>query len=191
MRPHTTRRLGVALLPGDRHRQSGAQKATLRENVSLPVLNLFFSWGRMKVRAERDSARQLLVRFGVRPPQPEAQLFTLSGGNQQKALLGKWMQTSPDVLLLHEPTQGVDVSSKQDIFREIENAAQSGVAVLIASAETADLANLCHRVIVLRNGVYSGELSGADLSEQAINDLSFRRASSPTEDRRQTEDRGS
>ena len=97
------------------------------------------------------------------------------------------MQTSPRILLLHEPTQGVDVSSKQDIFREIESAAQIGVAVLIASAETADLANLRQRVVVLPNGVHSGELSGDELSEQAINDRSFRGASSQNNDRSQTE----
>ena len=84
------------------------------------------------------------------------------------------------VLLLHEPTQGVDVGSKQDIFRKIEEAAQLGVARASSQAPRRDdLANLCHRVVVLRHGVCSGELSGADLSEQAINDLAFRGARPP------------
>jgi ribose transport system ATP-binding protein len=176
LRPHLTRALGVALLPADRQRASGAQRLSVRENVSLPVLDRFFSWGRLDRAAERSAVRTVLSRYGVRPPDPDAQLYTLSGGNQQKALFGKWMQTKPDVLLLHEPTQGVDVGSKQEIFREIEQAAADGVAVLIASAETEDLANLCHRVVVLRRGAVVGELAGAELSEQTINNLAFREA---------------
>lgn len=169
-----TRALGLALLPADRQRASGAQRLSVRENISLPILDRFFSWGRMDRRAERGAARTLLNRYGVRPADPDAQLGTLSGGNQQKALFGKWMQTEPRVLLLHEPAQGVDVGSKQEIFREIEKAAASGVAVLIASSEAEDLANLCHRVVVLRRGTAAGELVGGELTEQAINNLAFR-----------------
>jgi ribose transport system ATP-binding protein len=174
LRPHITSEQGLALLPADRQRASGAQRLTVRENLSLPVLHRFFSLWRLDGRAERKAARALLYRYNVRPPDPDAQLYTLSGGNQQKALFGKWMQTNPDILLLHEPTQGVDVGSKQEIFREIEKAAASGVAVLIASSEAEDLANLCHRVVVLRRGVFAGELTGAELTEQAINNLAFR-----------------
>jgi ribose transport system ATP-binding protein len=92
------------------------------------------------------------------------------------------MQTNPEILLLHEPTQGVDIGSKQEIFREIEQAAASGVAVLIASSEAEDLANLCHRVVVLRRGLFVGEMSGSELTEQSINNLAFRE-SPPIADR--------
>jgi ribose transport system ATP-binding protein len=174
LRPHLTIEQGVALLPADRQRASGAQRLSVRENLSLPVLDRFFSFGRLNGRAERRAAHALLQRYKVRPPDPDSQLYTLSGGNQQKALFGKWMQTNPDILLLHEPTQGVDVGSKQEIFREIEKAAAAGVAVLIASSEAEDLANLCHRVVVLRRGLFAGELSGVELAEQTINNLAFR-----------------
>lgn len=174
LRPHVARTLGIALLPADRQKASGAQSLSLRENVSLPVLRRYFRRGRMQGALERAAAAKLLHAFQVRPPRPEAPLRTLSGGNQQKALLGKWMQTQPAILILHEPTQGVDVGSKQDIFRKIEEIAAEGVAVVIASAESEDLARLCHRVVVLRRGVVAGELSGATLSETALNDLAFR-----------------
>jgi ribose transport system ATP-binding protein len=174
LRPPAARALGLALLPADRQRASAAQRLSVRENVSLPVLDRFFRWGLLQRGAERRATQAILQRFGVRPPDPEAPLRTLSGGNQQKALLGKWMQTAPAVLLLHEPTQGVDVGSKQDIFRKIEEAAAAGVAVIIASAEVEDLAHLCHRVAVLRGGRLAGDLAGSERTEQAINDLAFR-----------------
>jgi ribose transport system ATP-binding protein len=177
LRPHVTSEQGLALLPADRQRASGAQRLSVRENLSLPVLDRFFSFGRLDGRAERKAVRAILHRYNVRPPDPDVQLYALSGGNQQKALFGKWMQTNPDILLLHEPTQGVDVGSKQEIFREIEKAAASGVAVLIASSEAEDLANLCHRVVVLRRGLFAGELAGAELTEQTINNLAFRESS--------------
>jgi ribose transport system ATP-binding protein len=174
LRPHLTTAQGLALLPADRQRASGAQRLSVRENISLPVLDRFFAFWRLNGRLERNAVRNVLQRYNVRPPDPDAQLNTLSGGNQQKALFGKWMQTNPEILLLHEPTQGVDIGSKQEIFREIEQAAAAGVAVLIASSEAEDLANLCHRVVVLRRGLFAGEMSGSELTEQTINDLAFR-----------------
>ena len=95
----------------------------------------------------------LLIAFDVRPPATEAPLRTLSGGNQQKALLAKWLQLEPKILLLHEPSQGVDVGAKREIFQRIERAAETGAAVLIASAEFEDLAHLCQRVLVIADGV--------------------------------------
>lgn len=174
LRLTATRALGLALLPADRQRASGAQDMSLAENVGLPVLDRFFNWGILQAGAERKAVRAVLHGFGVRPADPDAPLRTLSGGNQQKALLGKWVQTKPKVIVLHEPTQGVDIGSKQDIFRKIEQIAADGVAVVIASAEAEDLANLCHRVVVLRRGGVAGELSGEALTEQAINDLALR-----------------
>jgi len=172
--PIATRAAGLALLPADRQKASGAQEASVRENVSLPVLARFARFGTIRAGLERLAAERLLHAFDVRPARSEAPLRTLSGGNQQKALLGKWMQTAPSVLVLHEPTQGVDVGSKQDIFRRIEEIAASGVAVLIASSEAEDLARLCHRVAVLRRGRIAGVLAGPDLTETAIADLGFR-----------------
>jgi len=175
--PDKTRRFGIALLPADRQRASGAQELTLRENVSLPVLSRYFRFGLMDGSGERDAVTKLLRAFGVRPPKPDAPLRTLSGGNQQKALLGKWIQTAPKILVLHEPTQGVDVGSKQDIFRKIDDIAATGVGIVMASAESEDLARLCHRVVVLHRGQIGGVLEANELSEDAINNLSFSRPS--------------
>jgi ribose transport system ATP-binding protein len=104
----------LAFSPADRHRQSGIPKATLLENVSMTNGARFVRNGWLRHHAERTAVRSVLDRFDVRPADPDRLLATLSGGNQQKALLGKWLQTNPSVLLLHEPTQGVDIGSRPD-----------------------------------------------------------------------------
>lgn len=171
--PREAMRLGMALLPADRREASGVGAATVRENVSLPVLDRFFVSGFLRRSRERSEVQRLLQAFQVRPPEPELLLSSLSGGNQQKALLAKWFQTRPDILLLHEPTHGVDIGSRRTIFRLIEEAAAAGTAVVLFSAEYADLANLCSRVLVMRHGRKVAELSGSGLSEERILALSM------------------
>lgn len=166
--PQMMRRAGVALLPADRARASGVRTATVLENLTLPVLDQFFRVGRLRKGAERARVLQLLTQFGVHPHDPDRRFGALSGGNQQKALLGKWLQVRPAVLLLHEPTQGVDVGSRREIFRIIREVAAAGAAVVIASSEYEDLANVCNRVVVMRRGRVVTELSGDDLNSERI-----------------------
>jgi ribose transport system ATP-binding protein len=158
----------IAFLPADRQRQSGIPKATLLENVAMTQGWRFARGGLLRHKAERTAVEKLLAQFDVRPAEPDRPLATLSGGNQQKALLGKWLQTDPAVLLLHEPTQGVDIGSRQQILQIIAEVAAAGAAVLVASSEYEELANLCHRVLIFRNGRIARELAGADLSDARI-----------------------
>ncbi len=167
---------GVALLPADRLNLSGSSAASIEDNVALPVFKRYFSRGRLQFAEVRARVSELLSAFDVRPALPHLDLSALSGGNQQKALLAKWLQMNPPLLLLHEPTQGVDVGSKTDIFARITAAAKNGTAVVIASAEHQDLANICTRVIVFDNGRVVGELAGAELTEENILDLCYRGA---------------
>jgi ribose transport system ATP-binding protein len=166
--PRRAIRGGLALLPADRQSLSGAQELTVFENVSLPLLRRFIKFGRISRRQERAAVETVLRDYAVKPPDGKALLRQLSGGNQQKALLGKWLQLQPSVLLLHEPTQGVDVGAKKEIFGRIEQAAAEGAAVLVASSEYEDLAHLCHRVVVLRDGRVTAELIGGELTEENI-----------------------
>lgn len=159
---------GVALLPADRTHQSGTAAATVLENLTLPDVGRYFRGGRLRHRRETSSVLGLLDRFGVLPAEPNRPLATLSGGNQQKALLAKWLHGEPRVLLLHEPTQGVDIGSRKQLFSIIREVADSGMAVFIASAEYEDLAHMCDRVLVMRHGRVVSELRGDDLTEQAI-----------------------
>ncbi len=166
--PARMRAEGMALLPADRRRMGGVLAATVLENVTLPRLADYYLGGRLRHGRERAEVQSLLERFAVVPPDPGLPLAALSGGNQQKALLAKWLGTEPRVLLLHEPTQGVDVGSRKEIFRFIRAVAGAGVAMLIASAEYEDLAHMCDKVLVMRHGTIVRTLAGDELSEDRI-----------------------
>lgn len=166
--PRAALQAGIALLPGDRQRQGSMQTGTVMENVTLPTIGRYFSGGRLRHRRERRDVRALLERFDVRPPDPARVMRSLSGGNQQKALIAKWLTADPRVLVLHEPTHGVDVGARSQIFQLIKQASDDGTAVLLCSAEHEDLARLCQRVLILREGRVVSELTGDELTEDRI-----------------------
>jgi len=160
---------GVSFLPADRPKLSAAVTETVAENVTLPVLTkLFFSNGRVQTRQERKHVTALLDRFDVRPRNPLLEMARLSGGNQQKALLAKWLQTEPRVLLLDEPVQGVDIGAKAQIFDRLRETATAGCGLVIASSEYDDLALLCDRVLILVDGRVDRVLTGAQVTKDQI-----------------------
>lgn len=167
--PHRAMGAGMALVPADRQRASGVAELSLRENLTLPNIDRHFVLAALNKRRETTQTRALLEHYGVRPPVPSRQLGTLSGGNQQKALLAKWFQRLPAVILLHEPTQGVDVSAREDIFREIRHVADTyGTGILFVSSDYDDFTRICDRVLVFRYGRIVGELRGATLAQERI-----------------------
>ena len=159
---------GMALVPGDRLGASGVGHLTVRDNVGLPVLGRFFSHGVLSARREHEHVGRLLADYGVRPPSPEHLLATLSGGNQQKALLAKWLQLGPSVLLLDEPSQGVDIGARKEIFARMRAAADEGTSIVMASSDFEDLAHVCDRVLVFRHGRLASELAGDALTEDRL-----------------------
>jgi ribose transport system ATP-binding protein len=170
----SARRAGIAFLPADRLKAGGVQEASARENVTLATLSRFVRGGRIRRRAEKEAALGAMREFNVQPVETERPLRMFSGGNQQKLLLAKWLATRPAVLLLHEPTHGVDVGSQQQIFADIRSAADSGTAVVIATTEYEELAGLCDRVLVLREGRRAAELSGAALTDERLVEECYR-----------------
>jgi ribose transport system ATP-binding protein len=166
--------IGLALVPGNRLVDGSLQTATVRENLTLATLGTYYTQGLLNGRRERNKVRGVLHEYDVRPPDPDRAFSTLSGGNQQKVVLAKWFATNPKILLLHEPTQGVDVGARAAIFKRIRDAAIDGTAVLLASSEYQDLPHICDRVIVMRSGQAVAELSGAALTHQRIVEQSFR-----------------
>jgi ribose transport system ATP-binding protein len=159
---------GIAFLPADRPRFSGAVTETVQENLSLPVLRKFLRGGRLRASQETRHVRALLDEYDVRPRTPSTPLARLSGGNQQKALLAKWVQTAPRVLLLDEPVQGVDVGAKAQLFDRLRELASSGCTLVIASSEYEDLALLCDRVLVFVDGKVDRVLSGSEVTKDQI-----------------------
>jgi ribose transport system ATP-binding protein len=165
---------GLALVPANRLRDGVVGEASATENITLPTLREHFRRGVLRRGEEVRAAEELMTRFEVRPLDSAQPLGSFSGGNQQKMLLAKWFATEPRVLLMHEPTQGVDIGTKRQIFESMRDAAESGMGIVMASAEVEDLAHLCDRVLVFRDGRVASELRGGALSAERIVEHSFR-----------------
>lgn len=160
---------GVGYVPGDRHREGAVMKMTVRENMTLPRLGpLRRMMGRLDQRAERQEVDRWIDRVAVRPAEPERALELFSGGNQQKVVLAKWLRNEPKALLMDEPTQGVDVGAKAGIFALIATAAAAGTGVLICSSDAKELALICDRVLVMRDGEVVAEVERSRLSEAEL-----------------------
>jgi ribose transport system ATP-binding protein len=176
-RPSLTRLLaaGVALVPERRERDGLAFSETVVDNITLPRVQARSRGALMRSGWQLQEASRVIDELAVRPPDPRISVGHLSGGNQQKVLLGKWLCGEAKLFLLHEPTQGVDVGARRDIEAAIERAAQRGSAVLLAGMDASELASLCHRVIVIREGRASGEVSG-EITPERIIDAVYRNA---------------
>lgn len=170
---------GVAYVPAERRQDGCVEDLTIADNIALPVLQRFFHSGALRAKELSSYTRDLCNRFGTRFSDPDAALDTLSGGNQQKVLLAKWLQLNPRLLILQEPTQGVDVGAREQIFALIREYGNQGGAVLCASSDHEQLATLCDRVIVFRRGQVVSELQGADVNKENISYECFGSAALP------------
>jgi ribose transport system ATP-binding protein len=158
--PGAAVRAGIGCTLGDR--QSNGMLPTMSAGANLTVTGVarYRRRGFLSGRAERRDAQSWMTRLGVIPAREELPVRILSGGNQQKVLLGRWLRNSPKVMVLEEPTQGVDVAAQDDIHRQIRDAAAAGAAVLICSSDASELAATCRRVLVMRHGAVAAELTG-------------------------------
>lgn len=159
---------GVSLVPGNRQRDGLWLDVTAYENLAVLPDTAHSSVRLRDNRAEVATAGSMMQAFGVRPPDPMARVGEFSGGNQQKIVLAKWMSRPVSLLLLDEPTQGIDAGAKFEVLQAVCDAASGGAAVLIASGDYEQLARVCHRVLVMRFGRITAELSGAQLTETEI-----------------------
>lgn len=166
--PRDAIRAGIALVPAERKVAGLDPEERLREHIPLPRLGPLHRGGLLRGRAVRADAAEWAVRLEVEPPDLDRRMEKFSGGNQQKAVMARWMRTEPKVLLLDEPTQGVDVGAKASIYRQVRDAADRGTAVLVASSDAEELTHLCDRVLVFRSGVPAVELRGGSLTEERI-----------------------
>jgi ribose transport system ATP-binding protein len=158
---------GLAMVPGDRTRSLVAD-LDVRENLTLPRLARLWRRWRLDRGAERTEAQAWIERMDVRPRTLSRRVAELSGGNQQKVALGKWLRVRPRVLVLDEPTRGVDVGAKAEIYRVIKEAAASGTGIVLCSSEAKELAMLCNRVLVLADGRQAAHLVGEAVDESTI-----------------------
>ena len=164
-RPDLSMGLGMAYLPPDRKILGGIMEFSARENLALSDLSPFWRGLVLRRGAERKETRSWFERLSVRPSDAvEQRLMAFSGGNQQKVLFGKWLRLRPAIFLLDEPTQGVDIGAKAELHRQLLEAAEQGAGVLVSSSDIDELAALCRRVLVLRDGEIVTELSGSRLT---------------------------
>ena len=159
---------GIGLVPEDRKRQGLVLSESALHNTSLPTLKLLSRMTWIFQAKERRLASDLFERLRVRTPGLDAVVAGLSGGNQQKVVLAKWLAARPSILILDEPTRGVDVGAKAEIHSLIAALAASGTAVLVISSELPEVLTLCERILVLREGRLVGELSRAQASQEAL-----------------------
>jgi ribose transport system ATP-binding protein len=166
-RPLAAITAGVGYVPADRA-HALLPRFGVRENLTLADLTPFRRGPRLRRDLERRETRHWIDELGIRPAEPDRAVAELSGGNQQKVVLARWLRTAPTVLILDEPTQGVDVGAKADIHRLVDEAAAAGTAVLVCSTDCAELARLAAAVVVLRRGRASIRLTGAEVTGERI-----------------------
>ncbi len=165
--PQDARRAGMALLTEDRQRTGLLQGRPVRENVSVAALARFSPRGLLRLAAERDAVADLTGRLRI-PARAERRVETLSGGNQQKALVARWMLTQARIFLFDEPTRGIDVGAKAEVFALMDQLARGGAAVLMVSSEIPELLQVSDRLLVMRRGRLAQELDPARATREEV-----------------------
>jgi rhamnose transport system ATP-binding protein len=166
-------RLGIAYVPEDRRQHGVIAAMSVAANTSLASLDRLGRYGLLDRGAERAEAQRFVRDFAIRTPSIDVAVGNLSGGNQQKIALARWLATNPRLLILDEPTQGVDVGAKAEIHRLIRTLAADGLAILLISSELTELLGLAHRIAVMRGGRLAGELARADATEERLMSLAL------------------
>jgi len=175
-RPNSAIRAGVALVPEDRKQQGLVIEMSVRENVSLASLSRHSRFGLRPASYEREISADMIRQLGIRTAGDRKVVRYLSGGNQQKVVFGKWLATRPRVLLLDEPTRGVDVGAKREIYTIMDRLAADGTAILFVSSELEEILGMSDRAIVMHDGRITGELRRDELNEEAVMQLATGRS---------------
>ncbi len=164
---------GLAYVPEDRLSEAAFTDLSVGENMAIATTGRHFRGGMIRGGAERREVRELMRRYEIKASSERAPLSTLSGGNQQKVVLGRWMCRDPKVLLLDEPTQGIDVGARFEIWQLVRGAVEAGATALVVSSDFEELPRVCDRVLVLNQGQIVAEMRGDDLTEEKINGLAL------------------
>ncbi|MDX1962801.1 MAG: sugar ABC transporter ATP-binding protein [Pirellulales bacterium] len=166
--PAAAKWAGMALVTEDRKRLGLFAHMSVRENISLCRLAELSTAGLIHPAAELAAVQSQIADLGIKTAGPEASITTLSGGNQQKCIIGRWLLTQPRVLLLDDPTRGVDVGAKAELYRLLDRLAEQGMAMIVTSSELPELLTVSDRILVLCEGELTGEFTRAEATEQKI-----------------------
>jgi len=166
--PQRARDLGIAYVPEDRGLQGLIRPQTIAENVALTVLNKLARWFIVDQRKEDGLARDFISRLGIRARGPAQVARQLSGGNQQKVVLAKWLAAEPRILIMDEPTRGIDVGAKSEIHALMSRLAQNGLAILMISSELPEVLGMSDRILVMNGGRIVSEIDRADATPESV-----------------------
>jgi len=166
--PRAALHRGLAYLPEDRLHQGLVQPMSVSDNLSMAVLPELTPGGFLRPRRERALARRFMEQLRIKATSPAQVVRSLSGGNQQKVVLGKWLAAEPRILILDEPTHGVDVGTKADVHRTISHLATQGLTILLISSELPEILGMSDRVLVMREGRLVAELSRAEATQERV-----------------------
>ncbi len=169
--PRDGLKAGIVLLPEDRKNQGGVLDFSVRKNMTLPSLAKFRVAAPAPFpseRRERKAARDLVGRLSIKVADVEYPTRFLSGGNQQKVVLAKWLDSGADVFIFDEPTQGIDVEGKEEVYQLMTALADEGKGVIFVSSEFNELVGTCSRILVMREGELVGQFEGFDISEEEL-----------------------
>ncbi|AKS33838.1 sugar ABC transporter ATP-binding protein [Mycolicibacterium goodii] len=169
--PRHAMNLGIAYIPEHRDSEAAFPDRTVAQNISAVSLGQISTMGRLSARRERSTARESFSRYQIRADDEHTLMSSLSGGNQQKAILARWMRRQPRLLLLDEPTQGIDVGARTDAYTLIRRAVTDGAAAVLVSSDFEELADMSDRVLVLDRGRITAEVSGNDLNRHRLTEL--------------------
>jgi ribose transport system ATP-binding protein len=160
--------IGMALIPEDRKTEGLMLPMSVRDNLSFAALGQLSRWGIVDTAAERAAVERIMKLLAVRSDGTEPAAGSLSGGNQQKLVIGKWLMMAPRIILLNDPTRGIDVGTKQEIYQLLHRLAEAGAAILFYSTDYDELIGCCDRVLVMYDGAIRRELAGAEITEHAL-----------------------
>lgn len=159
---------GVALVPENRKLEGLILKNTIAFNMTISVLNKFMKHFRVNAKKEKEIVDNGITSLAIKTPSDQQKAGNLSGGNQQKIVLAKWLASDPDILILDEPTRGVDVGAKAEIYKIMNDLAAKGMAIIMISSEMPEIVNMCDRLIIMSDGRISGELDKSEFDQQRI-----------------------
>lgn len=172
--PKDAMKHGIGLVTEDRKKDGIVGVMSIRANLTLPNLNMISRYGILNLKKERILAQKYYDAMGVKATNQEAWLCKLSGGNQQKVVLGKWVARKPKILILDEPTRGVDVGAKYEIYKIMVDLAKQGVAIIMISSELPELLSMADRIAVIADGCIRGEMSASECTQESIMALATR-----------------
>ena len=167
-RPEDAIRHGIAYVTEDRKQEGLVLPLSLRENLALPNLRSLSAWGVIHRQKEARLTEETVETLSVKTSGPEQEVRTLSGGNQQKVVIGKWLATSPRVLILDEPTRGVDIGAKEEIYRLMDRLAREGLAILLISSDLPEVLGMSDRVLVMHEGRITGQFDKDEATQENV-----------------------